>query len=134
MNEVRAAGAVLWRLGSAGELEVLVIHRARYDDWSFPKGKAENGEDDQACAQREVEEEVGIRPELGPEVGTTSYTDRGGRPKRVRYWAAEVAAGREPRLEDGIDEARWLPANEAARLLSYSRDRELVARLAKVVD
>ena len=80
---VRAAGGVVTR----GEPpEVLVVHRPRYDDWSFPKGKAEPGERDEDCALREVEEETGLRCELREELPSTSYTDARGRPKRVRYW------------------------------------------------
>ena len=82
---IRAAGGVPVRQ-AGGDLEVLLVHRPRYDDWTFPKGKAEPGESDVECALREVEEETGLRCELGRELPSTSYVDGKGRPKRVRYW------------------------------------------------
>ena len=87
---VRAAGAVVWRRGSRGGPEALLIHRPRYDDWSFPKGKLKRGESDEDAALRELEEEVGIRAELGPELLGTTYRDAKGRQKTVRYWAIEL--------------------------------------------
>ncbi len=88
---VRAAGGVVWRR-SGPDLEVLLIHRPRYDDWSLPKGKAESGEDDVDTAAREVAEETGLVCVLGPELARIRYTDRNGRPKVVRYWSMTVAA------------------------------------------
>jgi len=86
---VRAAGGVVEQDG-----RVLVVHRPRYDDWTFPKGKALDGETDEACALREVEEETGLRCELGDELPATSYVDAKGRPKRVRYWRMQPLGGR----------------------------------------
>jgi 8-oxo-dGTP pyrophosphatase MutT (NUDIX family)/phosphohistidine phosphatase SixA len=83
---IRAGGAVLWRPGGAG-LEVAVIHRPRYDDWSFPKGKLKNGEHLLRAVVREVEEEAGVRPRLGRRLSPRRYL-KGDRPKRVDYWAA----------------------------------------------
>jgi len=71
-ESVRAAGVVVWRWGANGRPEALLIHRPRYDDWSFPKGKLKRGESDEDAALRELEEEVGIRGELGPELLSTS--------------------------------------------------------------
>lgn len=104
---------------------MLVVHRPRYDDWSFPKGKCEPGESDEECAVREVEEETGIVCSLGRELPSTSYTDALGRPKTVRYWAMEVVGG-ELRFDFEVDEARWLEPAAAARLLSYPRDVALL--------
>jgi len=128
---VRAAGGVVWRRGPDG-VEVLLIHRPRYRDWSFPKGKVKerSGESDEAAALREVEEEVGLRPGLGPELKGTTYRDLKGRNKRVRYWAMELPAGAEPVSGDGVDEWRWLPVGEAAELLSWDHDRDVLASLA----
>jgi 8-oxo-dGTP diphosphatase len=117
---VRAAGGVVLRKSGAG-VEVLVVHRPRYDDWSFPKGKADPGESDEHCAVREVEEETGLRCSLGPELPSTEYTDPKGRPKRVRYWAMEIAGG-ELAFDHEIDTAKWLSPEEATALLSYARD------------
>jgi 8-oxo-dGTP diphosphatase len=124
---VRAAGGIVVREGEDGP-EVLVVHRPRYDDWSFPKGKAKVGESDEDCALREVEEETGLACDLGPELPSTRYEDARGRPKRVRYWRMTVAAGRLV-FDHEVDAARWLPATEAAELLSYPRDREVLAAL-----
>ena len=109
-QSVRAAGAVVWRRGPSGRPEALLIHRPRYDDWSFPKGKLKRGESDEDAALRELEEEVGIRAELGPELLSTSYRDAKGRPKTVRYWAIELPEGAEPIAGDGVDEWRWAPS------------------------
>ena len=131
-REVRAGGGVVWRQGSRG-LEVLLIHRPRYEDWSLPKGKAKEGESDEDAALREVEEEVGLRCELGPELATTRYLDAKGRPKTVRYWAMELPAGAEPITGDGVDEWRWVPLGEADDHLSWSRDEDVLRSLAERV-
>jgi len=111
-----------------GRVEVLVVHRPRYDDWSFPKGKAEPDEADEACALREVEEETGLRCELGAELRPTGYRDSRGRPKRVRYWLMRPAGGRLECVNE-VDEARWLTPDRARLLLSYERDRPLLEHL-----
>lgn len=119
---VRAAGGVVWRRGADG-LEVLLIHRPRYDDWSFPKGKAKNdAEGDEETAVREVEEEVGLRLELGPELASTRYRDSKGRRKVVRYWAMELTLGEEPMAGDGVDQVAWVPVEEAPGRLTWDRD------------
>ncbi len=117
---MRAAGGVVVR-DNHGELEVVVVHRPAYDDWTLPKGKAEPGESDEACAIREVEEETGLRCELGPEVASSSYADSKGRPKLVRYWLMQPREGALSPTNE-IDDARWLPAAAARELLSYARD------------
>lgn len=120
MSVVRAAGGVPVRTGPGG-VEVLVVHRPQYDDWSFPKGKCVGGESDEACAVREVEEETGLQCALEGELPSTSYRDSKGRPKQVRYWRLRVTGGALA-FDHEIDEARWVPADEAERLLSYERD------------
>lgn len=122
---VRASGGVIWRHGTSGETEVLVVHRPKYDDWSFPKGKLEAGETDEECALREVEEETGFRCTMGPELTSTSYIDRKGRPKEVRYWVMTVEDG-DFTPTDEVDELRWVTAAQARFLLSYDRDREVL--------
>ena len=89
MTVVRAAGGIPVRDGRDG-LEVLVVHRPQYDDWSFPKGKCEEGETDEACALREVQEETGLVCALERELPSTAYHDSRGRQKRVRYWRLRV--------------------------------------------
>jgi 8-oxo-dGTP diphosphatase len=127
-REVRAAGGVIWRRGETG-IEVLLIHRPRYGDWSFPKGKVKEDESDEAAAIREVEEEVGIVASLGPELESTTYRDVKGRKKTVRYWAMELPRGASPTEGDGVDEWRWVPLATAADSLSWGRDRAVLASL-----
>ena len=132
-RSVRAAGAVVWRRGPSGRPETLLIHRPRYDDWSFPKGKLKRGESDEDAALRELEEEVGIRAELGPELLSTTYRDAKGRQKTVRYWAIELPEGVEPITGDGVDELRWAPLDEAADDLTWERDRGVLDSLRELV-
>ncbi|MBW3573987.1 MAG: NUDIX hydrolase [Actinobacteria bacterium] len=122
---VRAAGGVLWRTGRSGDVEVLVVHRPKYDDWSLPKGKCEADEPSADCALREVEEETGYRCVLGPELATTSYVDSKGRHKEVRYWVMTLVSGGFE-ANDEVDEIRWQTLAEARPLLSYERDRHVL--------
>jgi 8-oxo-(d)GTP phosphatase len=117
---VRAAGGVLRRVGPNG-VEVLLVHRPRYDDWTFPKGKAQPGESDEETAVREVAEETGLTARLGVELPPAQYRDSRGRPKVVRYWTMQPESGSfEP--HDEIDEIRWVPVADVASALSYERD------------
>ncbi len=125
---VQAAGGVVWRRSTGGDVEVLLVHRPKYDDWTLPKGKLEPGEAFEAGARREVEEETGLRCVLGDELATSRYRDRHGRDKVVRYWAM-TSKGGEFTPNDEVDEVRWLPPAEAEALLTYAHDRELVAAL-----
>lgn len=104
------------------------MHRPLYRDWTFPKGKADPGETDEACAVREVEEETGLRCALGRELPPTEYADARGRWKRVRYWEMRVESG-ELCFDHEVDAARWLPPAEAVELLTYERDVELLKGL-----
>jgi 8-oxo-dGTP diphosphatase len=108
---------------------VLLVHRPRYQDWSFPKGKAKDGESDEDCARREVEEEVGLRCRLGPELAQTNYRDAKGRPKVVRYWAMELPVEAEPIAGDGVDELVWLDPREAEQRLTWKRDLAVLRAL-----
>jgi len=125
---VQAAGCVLWRRSPVdGELEICLVHRPKYDDWSHPKGKLKRGEDHLTGALREVAEESGYTAEPGAELSTLRYFANG-RPKQVRYWAAEaVSGGFTPTTE--VDRILWLsPAAARSRLTQY-RDRTLVDEL-----
>ncbi len=125
---VRAAGGVLWRRTPSGDLEVVVVHRPKYDDWSLPKGKCDPGEPDAQCALREVEEETGYRCRLGPELPGNAYADRGGRPKEVRYWAMTVVDGAF-RPNGEVDQAPWVVLDQAGGMLSYRRDAAVLDSL-----
>jgi 8-oxo-dGTP diphosphatase len=121
---VRAAGVLPWRRGDAG-LEVAVVHRPKYDDWSWPKGKLEPGEAWPTAAVRETREETGLAVHLGLPLPPASYDvgARGSyRPKVVRYWAAQVR-GDAGAPQNEVDDLRWLPPDDARRRLTYRRDR-----------
>lgn len=120
---VRAAGGLVVRDG-----QVLLVHRPKYDDWTFPKGKALPGESDEDCALREVGEETGLRCELEDELPQTRYLDAKGRPKRVRWWRMRPVSGEFAATEE-IDELRWLEPQQAVSFLTYERDRALLDAL-----
>jgi 8-oxo-dGTP diphosphatase len=124
---VQAAGGLLVRR-RRGALEIAVVHRPLHHDWSFPKGKLEPGETFELAARREVLEETGMACRLVRFIGHTEYVDRKGRPKAVAYWVMVPESGSfRPNAE--VDELRWVTLEGASRLLSYPRDRELVAVL-----
>ncbi|MBH1936133.1 NUDIX hydrolase [Streptomyces sp. AV19] len=129
---VLAAGCVLWRRAPLSGIEIALVHRPRYDDWSFPKGKLKRGEEPGAGAMREVREETGMDCRLGPPLPTARYVLEDGRRKEVRYWAAEATGGTfAPNRE--VDRVRWLPPPEARALLTQERDGELVGALLAVL-
>jgi 8-oxo-dGTP diphosphatase len=124
--EVLAAGGVVVR----DDGRVAVIHRPRYDDWSLPKGKLDPGESFEDGAVREVLEETGVRGRILVELEPTSYVDRKGRDKLVRWYRMELdAEPSEFAPNDEVDELRWLTPAEAGALLSYDHDRALVRTL-----
>jgi 8-oxo-dGTP diphosphatase len=125
-HEVLAAGGVVVRDG-----EVAVVHRPKYDDWSLPKGKLDPGEGFEEAALREVEEETGLRCEMGRELASTEYHDAKGRPKLVRYWEMTPLEG-EFTPSGEVDELRWLTPAEAEQLLSYEHDRELLRSVKRM--
>jgi 8-oxo-dGTP diphosphatase len=127
---VQAAGGVVTRRGEHGALEILVVHRPRYDDWSLPKGKLEPGESFEDAAAREVEEETGVRVRLGVELPAQRYVDRKGRDKLVRYWMMTPIGASSWTANDEVDEIRWVQAGQAETFLTYDADRGLVATVA----
>lgn len=122
-DRVDAAGGVVERDG-----RVLLVHRPRYDDWTFPKGKLDPDESFEDAALREVEEETGVRCTLGRELPSTSY-EVNGRPKVVRYWLMAPDAELEFEPNDETDDIRWVTPDEARALLTYDRDRDVLAAL-----
>ncbi|WP_100497757.1 NUDIX hydrolase [Geodermatophilus chilensis] len=126
---VRAAGGALWRPTDRGGIETALVHRPRYDDWSLPKGKPDEGEHLLETAVREVVEETGLDVVVGRRSVRTEYEVPEG-PKRVDYWLMRVVGGDfEP--NDEVDELRWLPVEEACALVSHAHDRAVLADLAR---
>lgn len=121
---VEAAGGVVVRDGL-----VLVVHRPRYDDWSLPKGKLDPGETFEEAALREVEEEAGLRCELGDELPEVRYVDGRGRPKVVRYWRMRAVGDDMFEPNDEVDELAWWTVEDAMARLTYEHDRALVRAL-----
>ncbi|WP_448617916.1 NUDIX hydrolase [Geodermatophilus sp. URMC 65] len=125
---VRAAGGALWRPADGG-IETALVHRPKYDDWSLPKGKPDEGEHLLETAVREVVEETGLDVVVGRRSVRTEYEVAEG-PKRVDYWLMRVVGGAfEP--NDEVDELRWLPVEEACGLVSHAHDRAVLADLAR---
>ena len=122
-DEVRAAGAVVWRPAGRGA-QVAVVHRAKYDDWSIPKGKVEPGEHLLLAAVREVAEETGLPVTLGRRLREVRYSSAGA-VKRVGYWVATTAGSATAFAANSeIDRLAWLAASRASVFLSYERDVE----------
>jgi 8-oxo-dGTP pyrophosphatase MutT (NUDIX family) len=129
---IHAAGGVLWRPGSqTGTIDIAIVHRPCYDDWTLPKGKRNDGEADLDAAVREVREETGYHVEVGPELGETRYDHRG-RDKRVRYWSMRAVEGRFVPTKE-VDRLEWVSLDEVTQRLTYERDREIVRLFMKSI-
>ena len=129
---VVAAGAILWRL-EKGELKLAIIHRARYDDWSWPKGKIDKGETIAEAAVREIREETGLRVSLGAYLSEINYKLPSGGKKQVHYWAAKVSdkALAESKFKPSEEVAKvdWKTPQQARKLLSYEFDEQPLTAL-----
>ena len=125
---ILAAGGMVIRQSGPDRIEIAIVHRPIREDWSYPKGKVEPKETLTECALREVLEETGLRCRIVSFVGTTEYRDRKDRRKIAAYWVMTPEEGRF-RSSEEVDEMRWVELGEAARLLTYERDRELLVTL-----
>jgi len=123
---IRAAGVILWREKRPFELEIALVHRAKFDDWTFPKGKIEDGESAIQAASREVIEETGIKPVFGPYIGFVEY-EVDGEKKKVQYWMAKAPdeIGEFVPNEE-IDRLEWVNMKQARHFLTYDVDREVL--------
>ena len=112
--------------------EVLLVHRPKYDDWSFPKGKLDKGESLEECALREVFEETGFTCELQDFIGTVAYQDRKGRQKEVHYWQMAVKEGFF-QVNSEVDDICWVAGKHALEILTYHHDRDFLSSLIKKI-
>jgi 8-oxo-dGTP diphosphatase len=132
LESIWAAGCVVFKPSKKGRPKYLVVHRPRYDDWSLPKGKLDEGETFLEAALREVEEETGIIPRRPKPIGSVAYITKVGNPKVVRWWLAEPKGGSFiPNVE--VDEVRWLTHTKATALLDYRNDRAVLDRAHDMV-
>lgn len=133
--EVQAAGCVVWQATTAGA-EVLVVHRPRYDDWSFPKGKLDKGEAFLDAAVREVEEETSCTGTIGAELDPVFYVDHKGRSKIVRYWLMRADSSFDAEAfeaNEEVDVLSWMGVDAARHSLSYDHDMALLDQAADLI-
>ena len=134
---VVAAGAILWRL-EKGELKLAIIHRSRYDDWSWPKGKIDKGETVAEAAVREIREETGLRVSLGVYLSEINYKLPNGDKKQVHYWAAKVSdkamADSKFKPSEEVEKVDWKTPQQAKKLLSYEFDEKPLTALLDLFD
>jgi 8-oxo-dGTP pyrophosphatase MutT (NUDIX family)/phosphohistidine phosphatase SixA len=131
VNEIAAAGAVVWRRNANDEVEIALIHRVKYDDWSIPKGKVEGDESLIACAYRETMEETGFDVRFGPIIGSISYSV-GDVPKTVTYWSAKFLTERSTPNPGEVDEIRWMTIPEAHQFLTRELDKKIITDFLEI--
>ena len=128
---ILAAGAVLWRKSEKKKIEVLIIHRPKYDDWTFPKGKAEIGEPLIACAYREVLEETNIETAFGPYLGEVEYLTNDGK-KKVSFWSAKVVKEKDFKPNAEVDQLKWVEVTKVKELLTLDTDRKILEQFLQI--
>jgi 8-oxo-dGTP diphosphatase len=129
---INGAGVILWREQLPLSLEVAIIHRPKYDDWTFPKGGVEIGENSIQAAFRECQEETGMAPILGPYIGAVTYQEEG-KKKSVEYWMGKEKSTKDSfQVNAEVDQIQWMSAKEARHFLTYDSDREILARFMKL--
>jgi 8-oxo-dGTP diphosphatase len=130
-SPILAAGAVLWRKNEKKKIEVIIIHRPKYDDWTFPKGKAEIGEPLISCAYREVLEETNIESAFGPYLGEVEYLTTDGK-KKVSFWAARVIKEKEFKANTEVDQLKWVEVSKVKELLTLNTDKKILEQFLKI--
>jgi 8-oxo-(d)GTP phosphatase len=130
-SPILAAGAVLWRKSEKKKTEVLIIHRPKYDDWTFPKGKAEIGEPLIACAYREVLEETNIETAFGPYLGEVEYLTNDGK-KKVSFWSAKVVKEKDFKPNAEVDQLKWVEVTKVKELLTLDTDRKILEQFLQI--
>ncbi len=128
---ILAAGALVWRKSKEKKIEIAVIHRPKYNDWTIPKGKVEINESSIACAYREVIEETSLETEFGMYLGEVKYQSLDG-PKQVSFWSAQVVKENTFTPNSEVDEIKWVEAAKAAKFLSLDSDREILIKFNKL--
>jgi phosphohistidine phosphatase SixA/8-oxo-dGTP pyrophosphatase MutT (NUDIX family) len=130
-SPILAAGAVLWRKSEKKKIEVLIIHRPKYDDWTFPKGKAEIGEPLIACAYREVLEETNIETAFGPYLGEVEYLTNDGK-KKVFFWSAKVVKEKDFKPNAEVDQLKWVEVTKVKEMLTLDTDRKILEQFLQI--
>ncbi|NBY51358.1 MAG: NUDIX hydrolase [Actinobacteria bacterium] len=125
VSEIQAAGAIVWRRNESDAIEIALVHRPKYDDWSIPKGKVEGEESLIACAYREVVEETGFAVRFGQSLGSAHY-EVNGLPKTVTYWSARLLGEQGKPNPEEVDAVRWMSCEEAKEQLGRDSDRQIV--------
>ena len=125
VSEIQAAGAIVWRRNESDAIEIALVHRPKYDDWSIPKGKVEGEESLIACAYREVVEETGFAVRFGQSLGSAHYEVNGLR-KTVTYWSARLLGEQGKPNPEEVDAVRWMSCEEAKEQLVRDSDRQIV--------
>ena len=128
---ILAAGALVWRKSKEKKIEIAVIHRPKYNDWTIPKGKVELSESSIACAYREVIEETSIETEFGMYLGEVKYQSLDG-PKQVSFWSAQVVKENTFTPNSEVDAIKWVEAAKAAKFLSLESDKEILSKFNKL--
>jgi len=128
---ILAAGGVVWRKNKDKKIEIAIIHRPKYNDWSFPKGKVELGESLISCAHREIMEETNIKTQLGVYLGQVEYKTVDGQ-KQVSYWSAKVLDEAPFQPNSEVDEIQWVPSNKVKELLTLKSDKNILEQFLKI--
>lgn len=130
-QEIIASGAVVWQKNNLGQIEIAIVHRPKYDDWSFPKGKIEMGEAVISCAYREVLEETNVETQFGPYLGEVEYMTSEGT-KKVFFWSARVIKINQFIPNDEIDKLEWHTIKSAKKILTLESDKYILSKFGKL--